>query len=251
MAFTVTATGSGAGAFRGVFLQVVVIDGGTEAGGNQVASLSASGAIPEFSFTPNGSSSLLLFSLSADNPGSSSFTAAANNTIISTGFFSGDDWLTGFGNYNSTVTSGTPVTIGGTPVSSDYTTWASYEILASVGGVTPTSDASTPALVNTTTALTISTASFNPPGGTVLAALVVVGGTGSSATIACGITDSSGLGLTWTKRSNDTSNLDQSTFVFTTTMPGGSVPVFPVTSLIQPVSVVTGRRGWQGANHSR
>lgn len=249
MAFTVTATSGGGGASsRGMFLVVNVYTGATEAGGSSAHLISATGATPEFSFTPAFSNSLIAFALSGDNPGAASFTAAASNTMYQTGFFSSDDWAWGQGFYSGTVTASSAVTAGGTCTSSDYTTYAAYEIQPSAGS-TPALDPSTPALAQSTTTFTATTASFAPPGGAVIAALIVGGSNGASA-ITMTVTDTSGLGLTWTARASN-AGLDQGAFVFTTTLPGGAAPAFPAASVIQPVSVLPGRRGWQGANHSR
>lgn len=251
MAFTVTATGGGGGASsRGIFLVVNVYTAATEAGGNSAHLISATGVTPEFSFTPTFSNSLIAFALSGDNPGASGFTAAASNTMYQTGFFSSDDWAWGQGFYSGTVTAASAVTAGGTCTSSDYTTYAAYEIKPSAGS-TPSLDVSTPALASSTTTFTCTTASFTPPAGAVLAALVVGGSNGSTG-ITMAITDTSGLSLTWTSRAIN-AGVDQGAFVITTTIPGGpvNVPVFPAASMIQPVSIVAGRRGWMGAGHSR
>ena len=173
MAMTVTATMAGAAANQHIYLQVEVLTGAVEAGGASTAGIGASGGSSAGgSLTPNASNSLPCFAISADNPGVGSFTALSNNTIWASNV-DADDWLYGMGRYTGTVTSGTPVTFGGSCTSSDYTTWACYEVKPS-GGSTPTVDASSPALASATGAgiKTVTSASFTPPAGSVLVAMI-------------------------------------------------------------------------------
>jgi hypothetical protein len=77
-------------------------------------------------------------------------------------------------------------------------------------------------LAITTTLATVTTASFTPPGGAVLACLVLAGGTGAGTGITMTITDTSGLGLTWTQRAvSSSSDNFQPAFIVTTTIPAG------------------------------
>lgn len=214
MAMTVTATMAGAASNRHIYLQVEVLNGATEAGGASVASLNAAGgASAGGSLTSTASNSLPCFALSADNPGVAAFTALTNNTNWQSALDS-DDWIYGIGRYTGTVTSGTPVTFGGSCTSSDYTTWAGYEIKPS-GGTTPTVDASSPALATTTTK-TVTSASFTPPAGSVLVAMIVGGGQGVSGAFTMSV---SGGGLTWTQRAGNATAADQNSWVVTATMP--------------------------------
>jgi hypothetical protein len=213
---TVTATAAGAASNRHIYLQVDVATGAAEAGGAALAGIGASGgASAGGSLTPNFSSSLVCFALSADNPGTASFTALSGNSVTPTGLDS-DDWLYGAGHFTGTVTAGTPVAFGGSCTSSDYTTWAGYEVPSS-GGTTPVLDGSAPVLATATTK-TVTSASFTPPAGAVLVAKIVIGCSGTSGSCTMTVTGGS---LTWTQRAGNPVVADQDTFIFTATVPGG------------------------------
>src|SRR6185312_7659671 len=221
MAMTVTATMSGAATNEHIYLWIRVLTGATEAGGASAAGLNASGgASVTASLTPNASASLPLFALTADNWGGS-YTAAANNTIDSSSNDS-DSWGAGFGRYTGTVTGGTPLTFGASGVGGgcDYSTWACYEVRSSGAG-TPTVDGSSPALASATGAgiKTVTSASFTPPAGSVVVAMVCGGGTGVSGAFTMTV---SGGGLAWTQRAGSATVTDQDTFVFTATVPAAS-----------------------------
>lgn len=225
MAFTVTATMGGTAANEHIYLWIRVLTGATEAGGASAGGIAATGGTTvEGSLTPSFSHGLPCFAITADNWGGT-YTAAANNTIDSQSA-DPDTWGAGFGRYTGTVTAGTPLTFGASGVngSCDYGTWACYEIQPSAAGVTPAVDASSPALASATGAgvKTVTSASFTPPAGSVIAAMVCGGGSGSSGSFTMSVTDTSGLGLTWTQRAAGGATVtDQDTFVFTTTVPGG------------------------------
>jgi hypothetical protein len=225
MAMTVTAVMSGTPANEHIYLWIRVYTSAAETGGASVASLNASGgASVTASLTPNFSGSLPLFALTADNWGGS-YTAASNNTIDS-GSNDSDSWGAGFGRYTGTVTGGTPLTFGASGVGGgcDYSTWACYELPGSGGS--PSLDASSPALASATGSgiKTVTSASFTPPGGSVIVAMVCGGGTGTSGTFTISVSDTGG-GLTWTKRAGNTTAADQNTAVFTATVGGGALAV--------------------------
>ena len=217
MAITVTATMSGAAANEHIYLWIRVLTGATEAGGASVTGLSATGGTTvSGSVTPNATNSLICWTGSADNPGTVS--GASNNTVDSS-TLDGDDWQAIFGRFTGTVTSGTPVTAGANITTSDYTTWAIYEVRPS-GGSTPAVDGSSPALASATGAgiKTVTSASFTPPAGSVIVAMVVGGGTGTSGAFTMAV---SGGGLTWTQQAGNATVADQDSFVFTATVGGG------------------------------
>ena len=92
-----------------------------------------------------------------------------------------------------TSTGGTPETIGYTATVNGISA-----VLAEIKAAgTLTEDASSPAPVNAV-ATTVSTAAFTPPAGSLLVAMVASNGGAGAATMA--LTDSSGLGLTWTEQ---------------------------------------------------
>jgi hypothetical protein len=192
MAITVTATEAGAASANGIALKVLVVTGGTAAGG---ASNSASGlsTAAQVSLTPNSSNSLLTFAVVNGN-NSTTFTAATNNTMDMN--VSDGTHLTAYGggHWTSTVTSGVAATVGASAPTGVPQTIGAYEIQPS-GSVAI--DGSSPAVVSTTAALTITTASFTPPGGSVLVALVSFN-TATSGAYTITVSDSSSL--TWTQR---------------------------------------------------
>lgn len=237
MAMTVTATMSGTAANEHIYLWIRVLTGATEAGGASAAGIAASGgAGVTATLTPNFSSSLPCYALSGDNS-AGPLTAAGSNTIDSSSA-DPDTWEAGFGRYTGTVTAATPLTFGASSFGvggCDYGTWACYEVPSSGGG-TPAVDASSPALASATGAgiKTVTSASFTPPAGAVVVAMVVGGGTGSSGSFAMAV---SGGGLTWTQRAGTATVTDQDTFVFTATVPGAGP--------VQPPQPQPGSRNWR------
>ena len=224
---TVTATVNGSPA--GSSLKVLVLTGATEAGGAGNAAEASSGTAATWSLTPNHSNSLPLEVIYDETGGSSGeFTAVSGNTLADN-TFQHDAFADGY--YTGTVTSGTPITLGTSAPTSDKKDWASYEILPS-GGSTPSLDASTPAVAIQASSNTVTTASFIPPVGSVLAALV----TGNNASTAT-ITDSSGL--TWTERSHF-AGAGGIAALFTATVTGGAGGSAPVVSSFTPTSGAAG-----------
>jgi hypothetical protein len=189
---TVTATVNGTPA--GVSEKVFVLTGATEAGGAQASGSAAAGSAANWALTPVHASSLPLEVLYDETGGTSGeFTAAASNTLADNSI-QHDAFADGY--YTGTVTAGTPVTLGTSAPTTNTREWASYEVQPS-GAAAPARDASSPAVVKSSTANTVTTASFTPPAGAVLVALV----TGNNATTS-GVTDAAGL--TWTQRSQVT-----------------------------------------------
>ena len=218
MAFTVTATAT-VDTFNGIGLGLKVLTGATAAGGASATYHNASAGPAAASLTPNFSSSLVVWAVSADES-SVAFTAAANNALYESTLVT---VYLGDGHYSGTVTSGTPITCGTSlPSSAVEYNAAVYEVPAS-GGSTPALDGSTPAYASTTSASAITTASFTPPAGSVLVACVEAIASGSGSGQVMTITDTSGLGLVWTKRAGTGGIATQSeaTYVYTATIPGG------------------------------
>ena len=224
---TVTATVNGSPA--GSSLKVLVLTGATEAGGAGNAAEASSGTAATWSLTPNQSSSLLLEVIYDETGGSSGEFTAASGTTLADNSIQHDAFADGY--YTGTVTSGTPVTLGTSTPTSDKKDWASYEILPS-GGSTPSLDASTPAVAIQASSNTVTTASFIPPAGSVLAALV----TGNNASTAT-VTDSSGL--TWTERAHYAGSGGIAA-LFTATVAGGGGGPAPVVFSFTPTSGPSG-----------
>jgi Protein of unknown function (DUF4038)/Putative collagen-binding domain of a collagenase len=233
MAVTVTATMSGTAANEHIYLWIRVLTSAVEAGGASSAGIAATGGTTvSASLTPAFSSSLPCFAVTGDGE-AASFTALANNTVDSSSA-DPDTWEAGFGRYTGTVTAGTPLTFGVTApgAGTDYSTWACYEVPPSGGG-TPAVDGSSPALASATGAgiKTVTSASFTPPAGSVIVAMIAGGGSGGSGTFAVAV---SGGSLTWTQRAGSATITDQDSFVFTATVPGGGAAVVSPASAIQP-----------------
>jgi hypothetical protein len=187
---TVTFTAP-SGSPSGTSLKVFVLTGATEAGGASSASEVPSGTAATWPLTPNSGNSLLLFVIYDETGGTSGqFTAASSNTLVDN-TKQHDAFCDGY--YSGPVTASTPATLGASAPAADKKDWASYEVRPS-GGSTPSRDASTPA-VAVSASNTVTTASFTPPSGAVLAAL---GTTNVWSSTAPTVTDSSGL--TWTRR---------------------------------------------------
>jgi hypothetical protein len=195
MAFTVTVTLTGS-TFSGIGLGVIVLTGATEAGGaSATVAGGGGGPAPNASLTPNGSGSAIYWAACDVSGSFTSWTLEPNNSTSATGCGvraspNGETC----GTYTGTVTAGTPVTVGASAPSTNYTPLSAYEIKASG---TLAVDASTPAF-SAASANTITSPSFTPPGGVLVA--VASGNCSATSGESLAISDTSGLGLTWTRR---------------------------------------------------
>ena len=217
---TVTATASGASTYPGIVLQVKVLTGAVEAGGASTAGTAVAAATGNI--TPTSTNSLPVYALAIDTTGSC--TAASNNTfwinsaptncpLVTAGFYSG------------TVTSGTPVTCGSTAPTGVEAFWAVYEIKPS-GGSTPAVDGSSPAAVNNGSDVTVTTASFTPPAGAVIVAMVGTYNGGTSGDPVSMTVSDTGGGLIWSQKAGSGgSGVDWSegAFVWTATNAAAAV----------------------------
>jgi hypothetical protein len=226
MSFTITVTSTGTQtAAPGVTFDTKVYTGATEyANGAVATNQTASGTANTVSMTPKSGSSQIVWASSDGSSLTNGMIAATNNTTYEAfGGVAGDNAAFVFGHYTGTVTSGSAVTVGATMnTSGDSRTLSAFEILSTSGSTTPVLDGSSPAQVNATSASSGTTASFNPPAGSVIAVLVVIGGTNNTGTVGCTISDTSGLGLVWTQRaavSHTLTGIDCFSCIFTTTVP--------------------------------
>src|SRR5258708_19597317 len=200
MAFTVTATQGGAsGPANGMALRVFVLTQAKTAaqqpGGISNSQLTAATSFPQ-SVTTRQSGSRV-YGASAVFP-SNSATAAALTTVA-------DNVADGVNNaqyvtFKATSLTGTPgaTTLGFTVGSASAGPFAQAEILTAG---TLAEDTSGPAVASTTAATAVTTASFTPPGGSLLVALVAADGSTGTETMA--LSDTSGLGLAWTELSKN------------------------------------------------
>jgi hypothetical protein len=213
--FTVTATTTQGGTPNpGMALRVMVLTGASAVQNGATAASTV--AAQQLSITPNATGSRVY---GAGTFGSTSaFTPNASTTVLSD--FSDS---TNNGDYTSfkstaTTTASTPVTIGSTNTPATGST-----ALAEILGTTTEDGSGPPNATTTGPGLGVTTASFTPPPGSLLVALV--GTNGGSSFVNCAITDSSGLGLTWTPLAEaHPSGLDYAG-VWIARMPGGAAPL--------------------------
>jgi hypothetical protein len=177
MSVTVTATASGVGAANGILLAVRVIDNASLVQTGATAS-SETVTVPQIAITPTASTSWV-YGIAGTGASGTVFSSLDANTtsIFNANVVSGSNW----GVYRSTSTTTTSSTTYGwaapTETSGDYYI-ASAEILT-IGTISE--DASTPAIASTSSAETITTASFSPPASSVLVACIAAQWTGSGA----------------------------------------------------------------------
>lgn len=186
MSFTVTATQGGSPDI-GMTLVVKVLTG--QAASPVGASVSLTSATPSSSITPAGTGSWVY----GANLGLLGTYTANGSTVYQQD--SHGAGLECIALRSAGLTSaGTPVTIGGTATASSISI-ALLEILAGSGLA---EDSSSPAPGGFVSATTLASAAFTPPAGSLLVAVVETNGGGGVTTMA--VTDTSGLGLTWTER---------------------------------------------------
>jgi hypothetical protein len=199
-ALTVTATQGGTGTANGMALTVKVLTGTTTVQNGATVS-SAAITLPQDSITPHATGSLVYGALS------SGVSSAAFGSILASTTFSQNisdaTNAAAYGTFRSaaTTTASSGVTLGaGTPSgSAGQLDIALAEILTSG---TLAEDSSAPAGASTTTATTLATASFIPPPGSLLVAMVGSDYAGSG-TLTMSV---SGGGLTWTQAAGTTVN---------------------------------------------
>ena len=247
-AYTVTATATN-NSFGGGLLQVDVLDNAALAGTPAVGSSSTAF---NCSVTTTAAGSFVFGAL-ANEAAATTFVASSGCTIISQSSINGGGAQGG--SFQTTSGTGTP---GATTVGSSTTFPGTYgvaamEILASGG--TLSVDASSPAVVDSLTATSFTTASFTPGASSnILVAMFAI--TGNFTPTTCVATVSSSPSLTWTEQVKvSVSESGTAADVGVWTAPLGPVvtpgpPLFPQFMGAVPV-VVASRAGWRGAQHSR
>jgi hypothetical protein len=201
VAITVTATASGGGSVNGTLLAVRVLNGASLTQGGATATTTTV-TTPQLPITP-GASGNWVYQAVLYGAASALTGLDANTTSISTVVDSTNGvTYAACRSTSATTTSSTTYGWGGPTTSSGNVYAASAEIQAAG---TLSEDSSTPAVVSSTTAKTVTSASFTPPGTSVLVAVVVADWTGSS-TVAVAVTDSASA-YTWTQRSGISNDL--------------------------------------------
>jgi hypothetical protein len=177
MSITVTATSSGAGSANGILLAVRVINNGSLTQ-NGASTNSTAVTTPQLAITPTASGSWVYGVIGTGAAGTAFSSIDGNTTsIFNANVVSGSNW----GVYRSTSGTTTSSTTYGwtlpTETAGNYYT-ACAEILSNG---TISEDASTPAIASTSSALTITTASFTPPASSILIAAVSAQWSGTGA----------------------------------------------------------------------
>ena len=219
--YTVTGTTTN-NTFTGGLLKVYVLTGAQLAGTPAVAS---SGTAYNVSITTSVTGSFV-YGTANNETASTAFSASASTTIT-------DDHSINAGGaegcaFHTTSATGTP---GPTTVGSSTAFAGNYGVVALevLANGTQAIDASSPAVVFSTTLTSFTTASFTPPAGSILVAVLSASGNGT-ATVCVGTTSSSPV-LTWTeqvKLNSTVGAVNSYSGVWTATVPASSaVPVLP------------------------
>lgn len=199
---TVTA---GETAANEVALQVFVLTGAVETGGITPTWYGQSSSV-----TPNTTNSIVVWGQENFNNATIP-TIATNNTYQSSVAGSLTNTY-GFGYYSGTVTGGTAITIGNSTTTCES---AGVEI-HSAGSAVPVIHSSTPALAAPFRTTSATSASFTPPAGSVLVAILSAYDTASTVTPTVSNT---GTTLTWTQRSIENQFNQGLVVVWTATVP--------------------------------
>lgn len=128
------------------------------------------------------------------------------------------------------------LTSAGVPQTVGYTATVNgiSQVLAEIEALTTLAeDASSPAPFNTTNVTAITSAAFTPPAGSLLVLMLSTNGGATSTTV--GITDTSGLGLTWTEAVRANTASDGYSGIWTAQMPAASSGPAGDSALIIPV----------------
>ncbi len=211
-AYTVTATQS-VNPSGGMLLLCQVVNNGTMAG-TPATGTSTTAYNCSVTTTQAGS---YVFGAIANLNNDGAFTAEGNTTI--TQFADNVDQASyaAFRSTSGTVTPGATV-FGSTTTFATYYGACGVEVLPNG---TISIDASSPAVVDSTSLTALTTASFTPPGGTLLVAQVATDGSGGAITMAV----TSSPSLTWTERVSVSSSVGGafgSISVWTAAIPGAA-----------------------------
>lgn len=195
MSITVTATQSGGGAFDGMGLTVKVVNNAAATQNGATAANDSTITVPELSITPSATGSWV-YGAAVNGAAGTGFTAAATTTFDLNAVDTTNNAAYGTCRSTGTTTGGTPVTIGGSgPTEGGGGLGVALAEILAAG--TLAEDASSPASVSTDTALTITTAAFTPPAGSLLVAVVAANYSGSGVNVLT--MSNSGTALTWVK----------------------------------------------------
>ena len=248
MAYTVTATQSGSNEYKGGGLSVAVVTGWTGIG---ATASSIAATLPELASGTVSTGSYIYGAVW------NFVTNVAFSSLSNAIFTAGSGASAGFLNYadaTNGVTYGTFRSASATSVTTSVTYGAGAPseatgnitiCLCEIRGSGIAQDASTPAGVTWTSGYTATTASFTPPAGSLLVAMVVADPSTFAATTVA-VTNTGGT-LTWTKSAYDAYSI---TSVWTAVVPGAG-PSITTTSLParRPGAGVLLHRGGHGRDH--
>jgi hypothetical protein len=229
-AITVTAAESGS-TFPGVLLQVVVLTSvaASQSGAATAVQSSNAGAAHQANITTTVTGSQV-YAASANVGSGTAYTANANSTLYTDQADGGNGLRTGTG--RSTSATGTPgaITIGFTNPQGG----GGVALLEILPNGTITEDGSAPAAVYASGAATVTTASFTPPGNSLLVAMV-----GADANTSTVVTVSDSSSLSWTQQVVAQTTGALYAAVWTAVVPAGGVSVsLPVATLALAAPVV-------------
>jgi len=214
--FTVTATDTAATLATFAALKVFVVTSVSAAGGNS-AGFAGGWGVTNDVITPAQAGSLLLFGLAQTAGTWSAYTTDANNTLVDNAQYAATGYGYADGYYSGPGGSGLTVGASGPAV---WTASGVYELVPHNGA--PAIDGSTPAVAVTDATTAPVTASFTPPSGSVLCAVLMANSTG---TPVIAMSDTSGLGLTWTQQLQFSASYEGTVTIMTATMPGGGTAI--------------------------
>lgn len=219
MAFTVTATQGGT-THNGIALDVLVLTGAAATQNGVTNSALISAAVFALAITPGTTGSRVYGSAVH---GTATATANGSTTIIGN-----TNDATNAARYlqweaSATSTANVAETIGDTETASGIIA------LAEILGAT-SEDGSAPGVASSTAATTVTTASFTPPAGAMLLALVTSPQAAGGVTTMA-LSDTSGLGLTWTELRKQNASGQGYVGVWVAQLPSAGTPMAQQSSL--------------------
>jgi hypothetical protein len=210
MAMTVTAT-QGTTPSNGMQLSIKVLTNAAVAGSQSGASFISSTAI-NGSIVTTVAGSIVYIAVTNENV----VAAEPLCTIINS--FHDTTNLEYYTSLRTTSATGTPgSTLVGCTGTASFPGIAAQEILAAG---TITEDGSAPIPATTMTATAVTSASFTPPAGSLIVAMIACNGAGSGSAETCTVTDTGG-GLTWIQKAHTTAAASLYAGVWIASVPGG------------------------------
>jgi hypothetical protein len=238
VALTVTAT-EGANAVNGILLRVKVLTGAAARASQTGAVKTADTTLTPFSdqsitTTVTGS---VVYGAMANGVTNTSFTPDARTTFIDQ--IPDGVQVCEYASWKATAATGAPgaTVLGATAPTNDHGTYAAAEILAAG---TIAEDGSGPAAASSTGATAVTTASFTPPAGSLLVAIVAhCSSAASSITIS-----NSGVALTWTQRAylSTTAGTGSGVWIADAPAASASVPSRATRTAVRAPAVPSARR---------